>query len=144
MSPEGRSRFCASCKKEVHDLSRMSEVEARLVLAKSVEASVCVRYLADRHGEVLLGMLPSGFVPLANLRASKAKRAALLVGVLAVSVATLAACTTATGAAPTPVMPDHESMMMGEIATPDPSAHPAPSGTAPTPSGRAPIAPGGK
>lgn len=142
MSLEGRNRFCGSCQKQVHDLSRMSEVEARLVVAKSATAPVCVRYLADRHGDVLLGMLPSGFVPVANLRASKSKRAALQVGALALSVATLAACTAATGAAPAPVVPD-QTMMMGEIAV-DPSAQPAPSSTAPAPSASSAVAPAAK
>ncbi|MFV8756775.1 hypothetical protein ACNOYE_40035 [Nannocystaceae bacterium ST9] len=45
---EGASRFCGSCAKHVHDVSAMSEPEARAVLAEeSKRGRVCVRYTVD-------------------------------------------------------------------------------------------------
>jgi hypothetical protein len=51
MDPRGSARFCGSCEKLVHDLSALSEPEARALLRDSREA-VCVRYLHDASGEI--------------------------------------------------------------------------------------------
>ncbi len=46
-----KGRFCGHCNKLVHDLSSLSEREARKVLASASEA-LCVRYLHDETGEI--------------------------------------------------------------------------------------------
>lgn len=46
-------RFCDVCAKSVHDLSAMTETEARTVLAdESAKGRVCVRYKADGDGNI--------------------------------------------------------------------------------------------
>jgi len=58
MTPaEARTRLCAQCNKTVHDLSTRSEEEIRTMLGAG---PVCVRYLYDLHGNVLLAGAPSG------------------------------------------------------------------------------------
>jgi hypothetical protein len=52
VSTHRAARFCDACAKEVHDLTRMSEHEARDLL-RSRRGDVCVRYASDRDGFVL-------------------------------------------------------------------------------------------
>jgi hypothetical protein len=54
MDPRGTARFCASCKKLVHDLSALGEVKARALL-RSTPESLCVRYLHDETGKLWFG-----------------------------------------------------------------------------------------
>lgn len=51
MDPRGTARFCGSCSKLVHDLSAMTEQEARALLSQTTE-QLCVRYLYDAAGEI--------------------------------------------------------------------------------------------
>ena len=51
MTPAGKKRFCAECKKHVHDLSRMTEAEARAIL--DTRADLCIRYVYDAGGNVV-------------------------------------------------------------------------------------------
>ena len=51
MDPRGNARFCGSCEKLVHDLSAMTELEARALLGHSTE-QLCVRYLYDVTGQI--------------------------------------------------------------------------------------------
>ena len=48
-----RGRLCASCQTVVHDLSSMSETEARSALANGETSRLCVRYLYDAGGHVV-------------------------------------------------------------------------------------------
>lgn len=54
MSLEGDARrFCGVCTKQVHDLSALTETQARAVLAEeSAKGRVCVRYKADGDGNI--------------------------------------------------------------------------------------------
>lgn len=54
MSQAGDARrFCDVCVKQVHDLSALTEPQARAVLAdESAKGRVCVRYKADRDGNI--------------------------------------------------------------------------------------------
>lgn len=46
-------RFCDVCVQQVHDLSALTEPQARAVLAdESTKGRVCVRYKADRDGNI--------------------------------------------------------------------------------------------
>lgn len=50
MSPEQRGRFCAACQKKVHDLSAMTEDDAKALL--TTDEDICVSYLSDSRGTV--------------------------------------------------------------------------------------------
>jgi hypothetical protein len=54
MSQDGDAqRFCGVCVKNVHDLSALTEPQARAVLAdESTKGRMCVRYKADRDGNI--------------------------------------------------------------------------------------------
>lgn len=68
---EDRKRLCAACDTVVHDLSAMSEDEARALLASRDRARLCVRYLYDaRTGEIAF----EGLVPAASLTARMKQR----------------------------------------------------------------------
>lgn len=49
---EASKRFCGSCATYVHDLSSMTEDEARALLAAKASENLCVRYLADDSGQI--------------------------------------------------------------------------------------------
>lgn len=53
MTPRDGGRFCGDCKKVVHDLSSMSEGEAKALLRGPETANLCVRYVYDAHGKIL-------------------------------------------------------------------------------------------
>lgn len=75
MTPEQRGRFCGACQKKVHDLSSMSEKEAKTVLES--DADICVSYLSDKTGVVQFQ--PERIVPIGRLfrRASSTAAAGL-------------------------------------------------------------------
>ncbi len=119
MTAVGKTLFCATCKKHVHDLTRMTEGEARDVLASKGEASLCVRYLHDAHGDLVFRMVETRLVPVSRL--AKAKRM-FAFGAAMAGVSALAAC------ASTQPKPE---MLGGAVACPtDQPNPPAPSGTA--------------
>lgn len=60
MDGEGAVRFCRLCKKDVHDVSAMSEEEARAFLSSGEQP--CIRYVFDARGEVLFAGRP-GLLP---------------------------------------------------------------------------------
>lgn len=75
MTPEQRGRFCGACQKKVHDLSAMSEQEAKTMLES--DADICVSYLSDKTGAVQFQ--PERIVPVGRLfrRASATAAAGL-------------------------------------------------------------------
>ena len=75
MTPEQRGRFCGACQKKVHDLSAMSESEAKALLGSGQD--ICVSYLSDAAGQVRFR--PQPVVPVTRLlrRASVATAAGL-------------------------------------------------------------------
>lgn len=75
MTPEQRGRFCAACQKKVHDLSAMTEDDAKALLAS--DDDICVSYLSDTQGTVRFK--PAQIVPANRLfrRASVASAAGL-------------------------------------------------------------------
>lgn len=134
MPAAGKSRYCDACQKDVHDLSSMTELEARAFLADA--RAVCVRVAADAEGAPIFVRPSPGFVPLANLRMPKGTRGLLRAGALAVSVAAASACSSGSNAAPAPQVPTAE--VMGEYVPdqvdvrPSDPAIPAPSATQPS------------
>ena len=131
MTPAGRARFCESCQAQVHDLSSMPEPEARVFLASRAAVPTCVRYLADAHEAVLFGLVPSGFVPVANLRRSKASPSRALLGAATLGVASLLACTEPAHNATTGIVAPGYQVRLPEAppAPPEPIDASAPSPT---------------
>jgi hypothetical protein len=80
MSPRGTARFCGACDKLVHDLSAMSEREARSLLRARSTEGLCVRYLHDANGDIWFGGRSpggaAGLVPAARLARHGAAMAA--------------------------------------------------------------------
>ena len=113
MRREGKRRFCADCKKHVHDLSSMDEVEARALLASSETEGLCVRFLYDENGKVLFADDARLVAPRALVRA---KRLATAAAALALPLS-LTACM---GARRPPEPPP--AMMGTPTATPEPAA----------------------
>jgi len=81
MTPEQRGRFCGACQKTVHDLSAMSEDDAKALLRDGED--ICVSYLSDRSGEVRFR--PQPIVPVSRLlrRASVATATGLTLALAA-------------------------------------------------------------
>jgi hypothetical protein len=89
MHAQGARRFCDQCQKNVHDLSAMTEAEARALLASRSEGRLCVRYTVDASGTIRF-RTPAPIVPASALR--RRGPAARLVPAAAIAMA-LAACT---------------------------------------------------
>lgn len=91
MTPAEGGRFCGDCKKVVRDLSKMSEDEARALLAKPRNEELCVRFVSDAHGRIIFkDMQGVGLLPPSLL--TRAKRAAAAAAAIAAPLATQA-CT---------------------------------------------------
>lgn len=121
MSPSDTKRFCATCKKHVHDLSSMTKDEARALLASKPTEGLCVRYLYDaRGGDVIFrNAVPAGFLV-------RAKRLAMIAALPMAA----AACSSAMGEAH-PSQPNPEPVqMMGAIAVEEPPTPPVPTAKA--------------
>jgi hypothetical protein len=53
MRPQGgAARLCADCNKLVHDLSGMTEPQARALLGRPRNEGLCIRYLHDEQGNI--------------------------------------------------------------------------------------------
>jgi hypothetical protein len=83
MSPRGTARFCSACDKVVHDLSSMSEGQARALLRDRSTEGLCIRYLHDERGEIWFGGAGPGLVPATRLARRGAAMAAAAALVLA-------------------------------------------------------------
>lgn len=83
MTPAEGGRFCGDCKKVVRDLSKMTEREARALVAKERYEGLCVRMLVDRDGNVFFG----GDKLVSASLLSKAKRAAMTAATIALPLA---------------------------------------------------------
>jgi len=110
MKPSDKKRFCDACQKHVHDLSALTEGEARAVLHAPPAEGLCVRYLHDRYGNIVFQPtpIPPGLLSRAKRAAASAAGAAALALPLSLN-----ACM---GAAPAP------PPRMGAVACPLPSA----------------------
>lgn len=108
---DAKKRFCADCKKHVHDLSQMSRAEARTLLSSTATENLCVRYLHDERGEIWFA--PEAAPLVAPGRLARVKRFALAAAAVAAPLS-LTACM---GAAPTPP-PQPPMPAAAESATP--------------------------
>ncbi len=59
MQGDAKSRFCGQCAKDVHNLSEMTEAEARAVVA---QPKVCVRYRVDPRTQRIQHRAPQRFM----------------------------------------------------------------------------------
>ncbi len=104
----GARRFCDRCTKHVHDLSALTEPEARAVLASAGTERICVRYRVDGSGVLKFRANDAGtttdLVPLRSLSrrragqprttaAPRSRHSRLAAGSAAVLAAALVACT---------------------------------------------------
>jgi hypothetical protein len=55
MQARGTARLCDTCDKLVHNLSAMTEREARELLRRPPNQGLCIRYLYDAEGKVWFG-----------------------------------------------------------------------------------------
>lgn len=117
MTPAGKKRFCADCKKHVHDLSRMSEGEARALMSAPSTEGLCVRYVYDELGRVVFDLDQKIVMTNALVRAKRFVQTAAMVAL----PLSLTACM---GAAQRP-MPAPSPAKTAEIA-PAPIAVPTP------------------
>lgn len=58
MRPDGTRRFCEHCDEYVHDLSAMSEPEARRLLRSFAGRKACLRYRSDANGRIRFAASP--------------------------------------------------------------------------------------
>jgi hypothetical protein len=115
MTLADRGRFCGQCKKVVRELARMTETEARAMLASPPTEGLCVRYVHDATGEILFR---PDVVPVARL--ARFRRAAAVALAAASLPLAVSGCMGAAAPMP-PVMgaPPPPMEMMGAVA-PDP------------------------
>ncbi|RYG74348.1 hypothetical protein EON80_02545 [bacterium] len=121
MSGDDRSRFCASCAKNVYDFSAMTRLEAQqLILEK--EGHLCVRLHRRADGTIITSDCPVGLSVTArskrSLRGIMTAVAAVLVSALGVRAAS--EITVTAGAPMLPELPSQKSSKptMGSPAVP--------------------------
>lgn len=123
MIADGPKRFCGDCKKHVHDLSRLTEIDARRLLASPATEGLCVRYLYDEAGRVRFAPEEAAEPALvAPSRLARMKRYVVAATALALPMS-LTACMGAYQPPPQQALP------AAPAATP---AEPAPPASAPT------------
>jgi hypothetical protein len=81
MTGDERTRFCASCQKNVYNLSAMTAAQASNLIREK-EGKLCVRYYLRRDGSILTQDCPVG---LAAIRRQMFKIAAAFVSLLALA-----------------------------------------------------------
>jgi hypothetical protein len=108
MTLADRGRFCGECRKVVRELARMSEREARALLAAPPAEGLCVRYIHDATGEIVFRH--DAVVPVARL----ARRVAAVALAVALPVGA-SACSSSQPmmGAPPSVAPSNQMVMMG-------------------------------
>jgi hypothetical protein len=126
MSLRDKSRFCADCKKVVWDLSRMTESEARALMAGPRTEGLCVRYLHDEMGTIRF-LREANVVPApALVRAKRALVAAAAVALpMSLTACMGAAPPRAAAIAPPPPVTSASAIAPATSAAPTTSAAPA-------------------
>ena len=110
MTLADKGRFCGQCRKVVRELARLSEAEARRLLASPPTEGLCVRYVHDARGEIVFRR---DLIPSATLARAKRAAATALAGVALPLAATGCMGAPLTGSPP-PVAPAaQEEVVMG-------------------------------
>lgn len=126
---EATRRFCGECKKHVHDLSTMTEDEARVLLASAETEGLCVRTFTNERGELVFRSgAPATRLAGPDVPASRLRRAAIGAFALAAPLS-LTACMGAYRPPPRAVTepPPSVEPARPRSAEPTNSAAPAPS-----------------
>ena len=108
MTGDAQTRFCASCKKAVHDLSQMTAAQAQELLDRT-DGSVCVRITRTGDGRIVTRD--------AEFVSKKGRKAR---GPAPKPKPRVPPPVTVTGGAPLPVMPMH-TVITGDVAVPSPT-----------------------
>jgi hypothetical protein len=99
---EGERRFCSQCDKHVHDLSAMTEPQARVLLSAPRTERLCVRYRTGSEGDIRF-RVRSAPAPLPR-RVMATVRTAMAAGLLA----TLAGSSGCTDPERAPISVEHD------------------------------------
>ena len=68
MRPSATGRYCGECEQHVHDLSSMTERQARRLMARAVSERLCVSYSVEPDGSLRMAPeRPSAWVPIQRL-----------------------------------------------------------------------------
>lgn len=68
MRPSATGRYCGECEQHVHDLSSMTERQARRLMARAASERLCVSYSVEPDGSLRTAPeRPSAWVPLQRL-----------------------------------------------------------------------------
>ena len=70
MPGDERTRFCAKCNQEVHDLSAGTEEEAGAIFRRAGGKRACVRFARDASGAVRFGLAAAAALSLAACSAA--------------------------------------------------------------------------
>ncbi len=115
MEPAERGRFCQVCVKQVHDLSSMTEPQARAVLREAEGSRICVRYRHDDEGRIRF----ADRAPAVPANTCTSVRTARWPGAAAVLAIAVAACTPhdrgPSEQEPTVQAPIEEPVMVGKL-----------------------------
>lgn len=127
MESQGQRRFCDACTKHVHDLSAMTETEARALLdAPRPQDGLCIRYTSAPDGRVVFRDAPAPSSPLARQWAGLQRLVAASAMIVPLLVGGVAAAQDAT---PTDTPPEAELLVtMGEAPAPEATHGPPPLG----------------
>jgi hypothetical protein len=130
MTAEGKKRFCADCKKFVHDLSRMKETEAKALLdsfatsaSRTVDSgsnasSLCVRYVYDELGNVVFDIDQKVVRASALVRAKRFASSVRAAALVALPMSLTACMGAAVRPAPVPVAAPTASASATPASTP--------------------------
>lgn len=141
-----KSRFCGACKKHVHELTKLTESEARVLLTTPSAEGLCVRYVHDDLGHVVFrDTFRERPIPASSLvRAKRVLQTALVALPLSLTACMGAAQRPALMGEPVPAFaPDASAPAPTTSAGEDAGAAPLPSGPAaqsPTPAEPTPLA----
>lgn len=128
MTLSDRGRFCGQCSKVVQELAKLTEPQARALLASPPTEGLCVRYVHDATGEILFRR---DVVPVGRLHRV---RNAAVVALVAAGLPMAAGCSSAPPRMGSPVtlapppQPQMGDPVMGAapVMAPAPSASVAP------------------
>ncbi|MEZ4450927.1 MAG: hypothetical protein R3B09_15710 [Nannocystaceae bacterium] len=129
MDGRGARRFCESCERHVHDLSAMSEDEARDLVGEAARSGerICVRYSVQTDGSIRFRTPPPPPPTLLQIRPRPAARRPASLARAGLAAALLAACTPHADDAPacdTSIVAPDERELVGKIAADPPPVEP--------------------
>lgn len=124
MDGAGARRYCGACERHVHDLSAMTESQARSLVqaAGATGERLCVRYSVTREGSIRFAPPPPPAPTLVQIRPRTATPRPPALARAGLAAALLAACTPHADDAPPckPSIVGHDDAeMVGKLAAPE-------------------------